>query len=256
MKVDGKGSEELQDADGWAVAKLGKKRFYWVVFPPGNIHETYASDGRRSGCAPTREAAVTMAEHLATDDAKRWPDGMARESHRIDIAKRKAQRRSATNASAPMEFVWGFYNGGGDGYEGEPGFVPHRLVKRTKRKIFVERDFYQESKVYDEGWQEYAWRETFTLDRQKFERLGYARPGRHSTALYDCYYRTPDMNMVGGNRQAGWCDVLGIEMPCSLSAVKRAYRRKVLETHPDHGGTSQDFMAVQSAYEDALRVVT
>jgi hypothetical protein len=43
--------------------------------------------------------------------------------------------------------------------------------------------------------------------------------------------------------------VLGLEAGASLAQVKRAYRQRALETHPDRGGEEQAFLAVQRAYE-------
>ncbi|MEM4781593.1 MAG: ferredoxin Fer [Halalkalicoccus sp.] len=44
-------------------------------------------------------------------------------------------------------------------------------------------------------------------------------------------------------------DVLGIEPGAGPKEVERAYRRRVLETHPDHGGSSAAFQRVRAAYE-------
>lgn len=47
-------------------------------------------------------------------------------------------------------------------------------------------------------------------------------------------------------------EVLEIDRTASEETVHRAYRRRVKEVHPDHGGSAAEFRAVQSAYEDAL----
>lgn len=46
--------------------------------------------------------------------------------------------------------------------------------------------------------------------------------------------------------------ILGLEPSATLSEIKRAYRVRALETHPDRGGTADEFRKVQSAYERAL----
>jgi hypothetical protein len=43
--------------------------------------------------------------------------------------------------------------------------------------------------------------------------------------------------------------VLGLEPGATLSEVKRAFRARALETHPDRGGDAELFRAVQQAYE-------
>ena len=46
--------------------------------------------------------------------------------------------------------------------------------------------------------------------------------------------------------------VLGVAANASAEELKRAYRRRALETHPDHGGDVETFRAVQAAYERAI----
>ena len=49
--------------------------------------------------------------------------------------------------------------------------------------------------------------------------------------------------------------ILGLLPPYSLDDVKFAYRGKALETHPDRGGTMDDFLKVREAYERAVEFV-
>jgi curved DNA-binding protein CbpA len=44
-------------------------------------------------------------------------------------------------------------------------------------------------------------------------------------------------------------DVLAIDSDASEAEIDRAYRRRVLETHPDQGGSAQEFQRVRAAYE-------
>lgn len=61
----------------------------------------------------------------------------------------------------------------------------------------------------------------------------------------------------------GWAKVytprciaaLGLQMPCTEEEVKRAYRQKVKELHPDHGGDQRRFMILQAQFEEALKLV-
>ena len=48
-------------------------------------------------------------------------------------------------------------------------------------------------------------------------------------------------------------DVLGVSPDASADEIQRAYRRKVKEVHPDHGGSEEKFVQVQSAYERLCR---
>lgn len=47
--------------------------------------------------------------------------------------------------------------------------------------------------------------------------------------------------------------LLGIEATATLDAVKAAFRKKALEHHPDHGGTTADFMAIKRAYDGIVK---
>jgi curved DNA-binding protein CbpA len=44
-------------------------------------------------------------------------------------------------------------------------------------------------------------------------------------------------------------DVLSIEPDASEAEIDRAYRKRVLETHPDQGGSAVEFQRVRAAYE-------
>ena len=47
-------------------------------------------------------------------------------------------------------------------------------------------------------------------------------------------------------------DVLGVDPDADEEAVERAYRRRVKESHPDHGGSPEEFQAVRAAYEAVI----
>jgi hypothetical protein len=49
-----------------------------------------------------------------------------------------------------------------------------------------------------------------------------------------------------------WPLVLGVAPSATEAEIKRAYRKRALETHPDHGGDADDFRRVQHAYEQAV----
>lgn len=44
-------------------------------------------------------------------------------------------------------------------------------------------------------------------------------------------------------------DILGVKPGASEEEVKKAYRKKAIETHPDKGGKEEDFQKVNEAYE-------
>jgi hypothetical protein len=50
--------------------------------------------------------------------------------------------------------------------------------------------------------------------------------------------------------------VLGLEPGASRAEVRRAYRQRVKEVHPDHGGDEEEFHRVREAYTTARRHAT
>ena len=48
--------------------------------------------------------------------------------------------------------------------------------------------------------------------------------------------------------------MLNLSWPCTLTEVKRAYRKLVKGAHPDGGGNQDKFLALQEAYEQALQL--
>ncbi len=51
----------------------------------------------------------------------------------------------------------------------------------------------------------------------------------------------------------GWASELGVDLPCTVEDVKRAFRRRAFETHPDRrGGSHQAFLRVQGLLHEAL----
>lgn len=57
---------------------------------------------------------------------------------------------------------------------------------------------------------------------------------------------------AGDERVSAW-SILGLESTASLVEVKRAFRKRALETHPDHGGEPEQFRKVQAAYEKLVK---
>lgn len=59
-------------------------------------------------------------------------------------------------------------------------------------------------------------------------------------------------NSASRNAPSVW-QILGLPGRSSLAEIKRAYRLRALETHPDRGGDSAAFRALHGAYESALK---
>ena len=54
-----------------------------------------------------------------------------------------------------------------------------------------------------------------------------------------------------GDSRPDFLVVLGLLPPCSAEDVHRAYKARVAELHPDHGGSLPEFLKLQHAYEQA-----
>ena len=48
--------------------------------------------------------------------------------------------------------------------------------------------------------------------------------------------------------------LLGLNSSSNLSEIKNAYRKKVLKTHPDKGGSSNEFILINQAFELLLKI--
>jgi len=53
---------------------------------------------------------------------------------------------------------------------------------------------------------------------------------------------------VGSNKRSHY-DVLGLPPTCSTEELRPAWKRRMLEVHPDKGGSSEEFLAVNQAFE-------
>jgi hypothetical protein len=224
--------------------QIGKNRWFWVV---GQFME----DPLGSGISNSPEEAFSEAQRTFGNLLmnRNW-------QARGEWIKRRAIERSkaessATNAAA-MEFAYECHDYVSD-YPGDDGHcvTPHRIVKRTKARIYVEQEpFRENSSPTDEWWH---WHQpTFVLDRAEFERTGKARGNRRR--YYDTYYVSPDVYFaeVRTNSRPECFEKLGVDPGASEKEVKIAYFRLAKAAHPDAGGNIEQFKELQKAFEDAL----
>jgi DnaJ-domain-containing protein 1 len=85
----------------------------------------------------------------------------------------------------------------------------------------------------------------------RWERVrGASRTARGGRRAYDGRGRTSAPNAGSGPSAAEARRVLGVEADADESAVRRAYRERAKETHPDtEGGDEDEFKRVNRAYE-------
>ena len=58
---------------------------------------------------------------------------------------------------------------------------------------------------------------------------------------------------IGAEETLSIWQVLGVSRDVTEAELKAAYRRRALETHPDHGGDEAAFRRVLHAYDEAKR---
>lgn len=49
-------------------------------------------------------------------------------------------------------------------------------------------------------------------------------------------------------------EILGVELNATKDEVKRAFKKKAWKAHPDHGGSNEEMIKVNAAYEAISRV--
>lgn len=81
---------------------------------------------------------------------------------------------------------------------------------------------------YKKGWAYHKWKEKSSNNEYKTE---------EKKDSYSPYYLREPLSL------------LGIDYPYTKAQLVSAYRQKALKTHPDTGGNSSVFMAVNKAYE-------
>ena len=238
----------------FAVASLGKNRWYWVVWP--SLAELQAAREPLlhvgEGHETTKAAAVEHALALAGGDAEWIAAKYARLYHRgrSGIGRRP---RHAAGAGVPdaQQFLYrDIYDPAQDSFTS----VPHRVVKKTSKSVYVERRPYAPDAPTG-TWLDGA-RRTFRLDRQKLEREGYAfiPIAEHvSDDSEPIFFTMPRDERLEPGKQTPEClAALGLAWPCTAADVRRAYRRLAKQSHPDGGGTHDRFLALQEAYNQAL----
>lgn len=69
-------------------------------------------------------------------------------------------------------------------------------------------------------------------------------------------FETPELDLEEGGDEGveparAAFDVLGVPASASRKELKRAYREKAMEVHPDHGGDTDEFRRILDAYSTA-----
>jgi hypothetical protein len=203
------------------------------------------ADGYESTKADAVDQALAVAglngEWVAAKYAKQY------HSHRT---RRNRGRDASPAAPAVLEFL---YRDLQDPVTNAWYSVPHRIVKKASKYVYVEQQPYDPTQVTG-SWLDHN-APTFRLSRVMLERAGYALTT--VTEIDDpLLFTTPyQERLVQFTDQVPAClTLLDLSVPCTMAEVKAAYRKQVKQFHPDQGGSHEEFLALQAAYEEALRL--
>ncbi len=222
---------------------IGRNRWFWVII------EEWGCDPVAQGIADSPEEALAKAErhfgNLSQEHATlakaHWDKQRAMERQRSAAKGDDTQR---------LEFAYRCYWDCSDYDSSEYEVIErHRIVKKTKKRIYVEDEAYDHRRPPSGEWWDYD-RSTFVLDRRKFETRG--RADRFSKGWWDhcTYYADPALfHAEGGNSARPACfEALNLPADATIAQIKAAYRRLSRAMHPDAGGTDHDFVRMRESY--------
>jgi hypothetical protein len=229
--------------------KLGKNRVFYTVW---RYHEYFGEDRKPLAfgyTATIEEAEARMAEITGPCEEieiVRYAQSALYYHRKLAEEKRRLRPPSREQGSAPVEFVYDEYQSEED-RECHP--MPHRIIRRTRQRVFVNRNPYWDGKDIWDG-------RTYALDRAELEQTGSALVDRRSTAVHRLWASMEAFNRDHHhNSQTKPPDCLaffGLKLPNSVDSLRAVYRAAVKRTHPDHGGNPEDFLQVQLHYAAAL----
>lgn len=117
-----------------------------------------------------------------------------------------------------------------------PEFCETHFVQRvTAQRVYVEALF-----IFGER--------PYILSRKDLERRGYTF-GRDYTLFFVSMPEAYRKLTIGYARSEPARVVLELPETFTQEELTKAYRRKAMATHPDRGGSAEEFRAVQAAYE-------
>jgi hypothetical protein len=268
--------EEEPEIPAFARCSVGIGRWFWVAWDTWGAARC-GEPARACGYEATAHAAEKKAIESVGPRARplppKWASGYKRrgavgthpggtEKGGRGAAKEARVDRTAKGWCNPakLEFLYCAYEGDQHDSPGCVVVVKHRIVKKTARTIYVDREPFREDqweRRCEEGREPSGYeRETRTMiiDRDILKREGRYRHRRSHRAMF--FYATEEDGIrdVAAALESlhAWCATLGVKFPCSVEVVKAAYRRLAKESHPDAGGDPTSFRVVEQAYRDAL----
>jgi hypothetical protein len=242
----------------FAIASLTRTRWYWVVWPSlGELQASreplfHIAEGYENTKAKAVEKALEVAgmyaEWIAAKYAKAY-----HQNAKAGTTWKGARSRIAESPHilAMHEFL---YRDVYDPATKQWTSVPHRVLRRTRKYVYVEQRPYSPDDLTG-SWLD-GERSTYRLDRQVLEQEGYAfiTATAYLAENEEPLFFTYDRRKRHGSQWPKCLEVLNLSWPCTVTEVQEAYRKLVKSAHPDGGGNHDKFLELQAAYEQALRM--
>ncbi len=242
----------------FAVVSLGNVRWYWVVWP--SLRELQVARKPLShiaeGYEKTKAEAVEKALGVAGIYGEWIAAKYAKAYHHNSKAgtTQKGPSHDSTQSPNTVDMHEFLYRDVWDPETQQWHSMPHRVVQRTSKYIYVEQQPASFSSLTG-NWQD-GDRPTYRLDRRALEQYGYAFVPA-STPLADKeepLFFNYDRRQQQEDQVPTCLRMLNLSWPCTMTDVQEAYRRLVKDAHPDAGGSHDKFLELQAAYEQALRM--
>jgi len=242
--------ENMDDTIYFARCSVGKSKWLWVTYLSHDYlsgNEPFAFGYASSSVDAEAQALEEVHRQFPESNTRQVQAYFAQSLRRRMAAKRKAGKQSSSSSAAPQEFVFrDIYCDYGDDYS-----VRHRIVKRTRLKVFVDKESYRDDGVINGDWRDFAYQRTVALDRTALERDGSVWSRRCGNRFY-----TTPKDQRSANFLPACAVVLGLTMPWTAEEAKRAFRALVKTAHPDSGGSNDEFRKLHEAYGEAKRLAT
>jgi hypothetical protein len=241
----------VKDDRPWAaVAALGPERWLWVIWNDFEhwVQEPHCTASRAHGIAASRAAAEDAVRTVVPDP--QWHGaGFASGWWRWRLAHARATRPGPDHGpGAVLSFVYNHWWSVPDDSRDPSHWSTsaHRIVRRTARFLYVEREAWFEGRRVDGC----APIHTLRLDRPALERGENVH--HRSGGWWGGHWSLSEIPPERVMPVPACLATLGLDASATRRDVRRAYHRAVREAHP--GGSAEAFRAVHKAYEMALRL--
>jgi hypothetical protein len=265
--------EDLFSTDSANFEKEGARRSYRSLSPEQNFKRRFADQTQHRKslggvykpehtgmmALGVKQSDVDKAEKSAANAAKRLAEGKTTKDKaaKTQAQYEKIKQRFEKNVSDAKK-ISDRWNEQLD--QGEAGYVKEGMAGFNKRKAEKAKDLEVLSTLVAQGRKRATEAATDLLfddltetPGQEMARVDYTStkdPVLQANVLRDAA-RATMVHRFGQSKAAE--DFMGLKGEVTREKLKTAYRRKAAETHPDRGGSREEFEATRSTYEALKR---